>query len=88
MPVIQDVDALSGEWHHKSHNTQEAIHGVFAFEFCCICFVMGCGVDKRSHALALIWMSILCSVLLMRAQQQRFSAGEAAILFLLTTCAA
>jgi hypothetical protein len=69
MPVIQDVDALSGEWHHKSHKTQESIHGVFAFEICCVWYVRGCEVDKRSRALALLWKAILCSVF-MQAQQQ------------------
>jgi hypothetical protein len=34
--------------------TQEAIHGMFAFEFCCVCYVMGCEVGKRSRALALL----------------------------------
>jgi hypothetical protein len=52
MPVIHGVDALSGEWHHKSHT--EAVHGVFTFEFCCVRYVMKHEVDKRSRVLALL----------------------------------
>jgi hypothetical protein len=53
MPVIHDdVGAFSGEWHHKI--TQEAIHGVFTSEFCCVRYVMECEVEKRSRALALL----------------------------------
>jgi hypothetical protein len=37
-----------------SQITQEAIHGLLAFETCWVCYVMGCGFDKRSRTLALL----------------------------------
>jgi hypothetical protein len=53
MPVIHDVDAFSGEWHHKPHKelSMECLPSSFV---ACVCYVMKCEVDKRSRALALL----------------------------------
>jgi hypothetical protein len=53
MPVIHDVDAFVAGG-ITNHTSKLCIHGVLAFEFCCMRYVMECGVDKRSRALALL----------------------------------
>jgi hypothetical protein len=41
-------------WGVASQITQVSAHGVLAFEFCCVRYVMECEVDKRSRTLALL----------------------------------
>jgi hypothetical protein len=50
MPVTHDVGAFSWEWRHKSH-TQDTIHGMFAFEVCCVWgeLVLKGGLQTQSH---------------------------------------